>query len=52
MIHRVTGSTMWVAEDRLDEYLAAGHTVAVPPVKPQPTTPVKRPPKKQKPAGG
>ena len=37
---------MWVDESRLDEYLAAGHALAVPPVKEAPKTPVKRPPKK------
>ena len=46
MVNKVTGSDMWVQESRLDEYLAAGHTFAVPPVKPAPAEPVKRPPKK------
>lgn len=27
-INRLTGSTMYVADNRVDEYLAAGHTVA------------------------
>lgn len=28
MINRVTGTDMWVAEERLDKYLAAGHRLA------------------------
>ena len=28
MINRVTGSVMWVTEERKDEYLAAGHKLA------------------------
>lgn len=27
-INRLTGTEMWVADDRLDEYLAAGHKLA------------------------
>ena len=27
-INRLTGSEMWVAEDRADEYKAAGHKLA------------------------
>lgn len=27
--NKVTGGTMWVAEDRVDEYKAAGHVPAV-----------------------
>lgn len=46
MVNKLTGGPMWVAEDRIDEYLAAGHTFAVPPLKDPPATPVKRPPKK------
>lgn len=48
MINCLTGSTMWVAESRLDEYLGAGHKLASPPVKPAPAEPVKRPPAKKK----
>ena len=47
-INALTGGTMWVAEDRVDEYLAAGHKLAVPPPPPAPTEPVKRPPAKKK----
>lgn len=47
MINGITGSTMWVSEDRLEEYLKAGHRLATPPVKPVPAEPVKRPPKKK-----
>ncbi len=31
-INKWTGSEMWVAEDRVEEYKAAGHKVALPPV--------------------
>lgn len=48
MINKITGSTMWVHESRLDEYLEAGHALASPPVKPEPKEPVKRPPAKKK----
>ena len=47
LINAFTGSTMWVSEDRLEEYLKAGHKLATPPVKPMPTEPVQRPPKKK-----
>lgn len=29
-IHKVTGGDMWVHEDRVDEYKAAGHKPAAP----------------------
>lgn len=48
MINGLTGTIMWVHETRLDEYLSAGHKLALPPVKEQSTEPVKRPPAKQK----
>lgn len=32
LINRVTGTEMWVADDRLDEYLAKGHKLADKPV--------------------
>ena len=48
MINAITGSTMWVAESRLDEYTAAGHKLAAPPAKPAPAEPVKRPPTRKK----
>lgn len=31
LINRISGGEMWVAEARLDEYLAAGHKLAAPP---------------------
>ena len=33
-INRLTGSEMWVAEDRAEEYKAAGHKLAASDVKP------------------
>ena len=48
MINGLTGSTMWVDESRLDEYLGAGHKLASAPEKPAPPEPVKRPPAKKK----
>lgn len=38
---------MFVHEDRLDEYMAAGHRLAAPPVKVS-AEPIKRPPAKKK----
>ena len=32
LINNLTGTEMWVAEDRLNEYLAAGHKLAAAPV--------------------
>lgn len=43
-INRLTGTVMWVAEDRVEEYKAAGHKVAVAIAKETPK------PKPQKPA--
>ena len=34
LINKITGTEMWVADDRVDKYLAAGHKLAVKPVKP------------------
>lgn len=31
LINRVTGTEMWVADDRVEEYKAAGHVLAVDP---------------------
>ena len=28
LINRITGTEMWVADNRLDKYLAAGHKLA------------------------
>lgn len=33
LINYHTGTEMWVSEDRLNEYLAAGHKLAAVPVK-------------------
>lgn len=40
MINALFGSEMWVSDDRVDEYLAAGHKLAV-------RKPVAEPKKKQ-----
>lgn len=48
MVNALTGSVMWVHETRLEEYLTAGHTLAVPPAPPEPVEPVKRPPAAKK----
>ena len=42
-----TGGDMWVHESRLDEYLAAGHTLAAAPTPPMPE---KKAPAKKAPA--
>ena len=44
MINRVTGSVMWVTEERKDEYLAAGHKLAA---EPAPTEEPKKRKKKE-----
>lgn len=43
-INRLTGGTMWVAEERKEEYLAAGHKLAAEALKSAKTTktPVKK----------
>ena len=46
-INRITGNEMWVADERAEEYKAAGHKPAVSAV---PEAPAKKPEKK-KPAG-
>lgn len=48
LIHARSGGPMWVTEDRLEEYLAAGHKLAALPEMPVPTEPVRRPPAKKK----
>lgn len=35
MINRATGTTMWVADNRVAEYLQAGHSLAMELVKPE-----------------
>ena len=44
LINKITGGDMWVADGRLDEYLAAGHKPAavLPPPEPTEEKPVKR----------
>lgn len=47
MINRDFNNEMWVAEDRVDEYLAAGHRLAAAPVPiaaiaPKPKKPAKK----------
>lgn len=39
MINKVTGTTMWIADNRVDEYLKAGHSLAMDIKKPE--TPIK-----------
>lgn len=43
-IHKLTGTEMWVAEERQEEYKAAGHKLAAPD-KPAAKKPVKTPKK-------
>ena len=38
-VNRVTGTEMWVADDRVDEYKAAGHALAAVPVSEKPIEP-------------
>lgn len=38
-INKLTGSEMWVAEDRVEEYKAAGHKLAVAPIAPKAPAP-------------
>ena len=47
LINKVTGTPMWVANERLEEYLAAGHKPAVV-VPPAPPITKKPPVRKQK----
>ena len=35
MVNKVTGTTMWIADNRVDEYLRAGHSLAMEIVKPE-----------------
>lgn len=50
LIHARSGGAMWVSENRLEEYLAAGHRLAALPEIPEPTEPIKRPSARKKPA--
>lgn len=49
MINRVTGGDMWVHEDRVNSYIAAGHRLAAPPssVAPAKDAEEKKPTKKK-----
>lgn len=46
LINWLTGNPMYVAEDRLDEYLAAGHKLASVPAKEKPKNKAKTTKKK------
>lgn len=46
LINKLTGTEMWVADNRLEEYLAAGHKLAVKPAEKPAKKPVKKPSKK------
>ena len=52
-VNRITGTTMWVADERKDEYLAAGHHLAASssakPISVTPVESVKIPEKETKP---
>lgn len=41
LINALTGTVMWVHEDRLEEYLAQGHKLPEPP--PPPPRPARKP---------
>lgn len=41
MINRLTGGEMWVADDRVEEYKAAGHKLAAKTHKAEPTEEIK-----------
>ena len=52
LVNKTTGGDMWVHESRLDEYLAAGHKFAAPPMpappKPKAVSPSDTPKKTRK----
>ena len=39
MVNHLTGGTMWVSDDRVEEYLKLGHRLEAPPT---PTHPIRR----------
>lgn len=45
-INRLTGTEMWVADERVDEYKAAGHKLAAENAEKPKKTPTKKPAKK------
>ena len=47
-INRLTGNTMWVAEDRVEEYKARGHRIALSETAPEPAPKPKKQTKKKK----
>lgn len=49
LINAVTGTEMWVADNRLDEYIAAGHRPAAAPEEMPTEEPVKEEPIKEEP---
>ena len=44
LVNKLTGGDMWVSEDRVDEYLAAGHRLAAVPSPKKVEVPVMNPP--------
>lgn len=42
LINKVTNTPMWVADDRVEEYKAAGHKPAAEPLKPVEEEPAKK----------
>jgi len=46
-INAFTGTTMWVADEREEEYKAAGHRLAADSLEPKPSKPVKKTVKKK-----
>ena len=57
MVNRLTGGDMWVHEDRVEAYLAAGHSLAAPPKPKRPVIreaapPAQEPEAKPKPKRG
>lgn len=47
LIHRTSGTPMWVADDRIDEYLEAGHKLASEICEKEPEEEPKEEPKKK-----
>lgn len=47
MINGLFGTEMWVSEDRVEEYLAAGHKLAAAPVPVKPAKKTKKSTKKK-----
>lgn len=47
-INRMTGTHMWVADDRIQEYMAAGHKPVAVPEEEKPEKVAKKPVRKKK----